>query len=418
MTPNESLQLIEDLDNILREGSSDFLRKSLEKLYNMLMSLEVESKTGASRYERSPERKTSRNGNRSRPLETTVGVIDLAIPKLRKGSYMPSFIEARRMTDKALISVIQEAYINGVSTRKVDNLVESMGLHIDKSKVSRLCKEIDDIVSEFRNRSLSDKEYPYLWLDATFPKVREGGHVYSMAMVIAVGVNSKGDREVLGFDIGMSENGDYWTSFLQSLKDRGLHGVKLAVSDAHSGLKTAINEVLTGVTWQRCQVHFMRNVLSQVPKKQKGMVAAITRTIFMQEDQEAARACLRAVVNQLQSKFPKAASIIELAEDEVLTYMTFPEKHWKKIYTSNLIERLNKEIKRRFNVVSVFPNREAVIRLGGALLMEQNDEWCVSERRYLSQESMDELRMKEVMKLAGKKPSDGQTQISENSTMV
>lgn len=414
MTPNESLQLIDDLGNILKEGNPDFLRKSVEKLYNMLMSLEVETITGANRYQRTPNRTTSRNGNRQRPLETTVGMIDLSIPKLRNGSYMPSFIEPRRMTDKALVSVIQEAYINGVSTRKVDNLVESMGLHIDKSKVSRLCKEIDGIVSEFRNRSLSEKEYPYLWLDATFPKVREGGHVYSMAMVIAVAVNSNGEREVLGFDIGMSENGDYWTSFLKSLVDRGLHGIKLVISDAHSGLKSAINEVFTGVAWQRCQVHFMRNVLSQVPQKQKGMVAAITRTIFMQEDKKAAKVCLRAVSDQLRTKFPKAANVVELAENEVLSYMGFPEKHWKQIYTSNLIERLNKEIRRRFNVVSVFPNRKAVIRLGGALLMEQNDEWCVSERRYMSKESMDELQMKEVMKMAQKEISDQQPVLTEN----
>lgn len=402
MTPNESLQLIEDLGNILKEGNSDFLRKSIEKLYNMLMSLEVESKTGASRYERNPNRITSRNGTRTRSLETTVGMVNLEIPKLRKGNYMPSFIEPRRMTDKALVSVIQEAYINGVSTRKVDNLVEHMGLTIDKSKVSRLCKEIDEIVSEFRNRTLSGKEYPYVWLDATFPKTREGGHIYSMAMVIAVAVNSNGEREILGFDVGMSESGDYWTSFLKSLVDRGLHGVKLVISDAHSGLKSAVSSVLTGVAWQRCQVHFMRNVLSQVPQKQKGMVAAITRTIFMQEDKKAAKECLRAVADQLRPKFPKAASVVELAENEVLVYMEFPEKHWKQIYTSNLIERLNKEIKRRFNVVSVFPNREAVIRLGGALLMEQNDEWCVSDRRYLSKESMEELQMKEVIKMAQK----------------
>lgn len=400
MTPNESLHLIDELGNILREGNSDFMRQAVEKLYNMLMNLEVEERTGASRYERVSTRITSRNGTRNRPLETTVGKIDLAIPKLRNGSYMPSFIEPRRMTDKALVNVIQEAYINGVSTRKVDNLVESMGLNIDKSKVSRLCKELDGIVSDFRNRSLSDKEYPYIWLDATFPKVREGGRVSSMAMVIAVAVNSNGEREILGFDIGMNESGSYWTSFLESLVSRGLHGVKLIISDSHSGLKNAINKVFTGVAWQRCQVHFMRNVLCQVPQKQKGMVAAITRTIFMQEDKESAKTCLRAVTDQLRVKFPKAADVVELAENEVLTYMDFPDKHWKQIYTSNLIERLNKEIRRRFNVVSVFPNRDAVTRLGGAILMEQNDEWCVSDRRYLSKESMSELYIAEAIRNA------------------
>jgi len=394
MTPNQSVQLIDELGKLLNEADGDFLRKSVERLYNMLMDLELEQKIGASKHQRTDSRNNQRNGTRSRPLETTAGVIGLEIPKLRSGSYMPSFIEPRRMTDKALVSVIQEAYINGVSTRKVDNIVESMGISIDKSKVSRLCKEISDIVEEFRNRRLDKKEYPYIWIDATFPKVREGGRVCSMALGIAIAVNSNGEREVLGFDIGTSEDGDFWTEFLKSLVARGLSGVKLVISDSHAGLKKAINEVFVGTTWQRCQVHFMRNVLTQVPKKQKGMVAALVRTIFNQDSKDEAKKCLKMVVEQLRSRFPKAAEVVELAEEDVLAYMYFPEKHWKQIYSSNLIERLNKEIKRRFNVVSVFPDRASVIRLGGALLMEQHDEWCVAERRYLSAESMQDLYLK------------------------
>lgn len=402
MTPKQSVQLIDELGKLLNEADGDFLRKSVEKLYNMLMTLEVEQKIGAANYERSANRNNSRNGVRSRSLQTTSGEITLDIPKLRQGSYMPSFVEPRRMTDKALVSIIQDAYINGVSTRKVDKLVEGLGIHIDKSKVSRLCKEIDTIVEEFRNRNLDKHEYPYIWLDATFPKVREGGRICSMAMAIAIGVSQNGDREVLGFEIGMSESGEFWDSFIQTLIQRGLKGVKLVISDSHPGLKKAVSKNFTGVAWQRCQVHFMRNVVSQVPKKQKGMVAAIVRTIFNQDSKEEAKHCLRMVVDQLINRFPKAAEVVELAEDEVLAYMNFPEKHWKQLYSSNLIERLNKEIKRRFNVVSVFPNRASVIRLGGAILMEQHDEWCVAERRYLSAESMQDLYKNLVLEKANK----------------
>lgn len=391
MTPKQSISVIDELGKLLREADGDILRQSIEKLYNLLMELEVESKTGAGKYERSSKRVTYRNGTRTRPLETTVGKIELNIPKLRNGTYMPSFVEPRRLTDKALVSVIQDAYINGVSTRKVDNLVESLGLNIDKSKVSRLCKSISECVESFRNRPLSFREYPYLYLDATFPKVREGGQVQSMSLVIAIAVNKNGDREVLGFDVGMSENGPYWTSFLESLIARGLHGVKLIISDAHSGLKDAISRVFTGVPWQRCRVHFMRNVLAQVTKKHKGMVSAMIRTIFMAESKEEAKNQLRMVIDRLEIRFPKAMEVLANAEEEVLTYMMFPSKHWKQIYSTNLIERLNKEIKRRFNVVSVFPDRTSVIRLGGAILMEQHDEWLAADRRYLSSESMNLL---------------------------
>lgn len=385
MTPKQSIATIEELGKLLREADGDLLRKSVEQLYNLLMELEVESKVGASKYERNEDRLTYRNGSRQRPLDTTVGRIQLEIPKTRTGSYIPSFIEPRRLTDKALVSVIQDAYINGVSTRKVDNLVESLGLEIDKSKVSRLCKGISDCVTAFRNRSLKFQEYPYLYLDATFPRVREGGQVQSMSLVVAIAVNRNGDREVLGFDIGTAEDGPFWTSFLQSLVERGLHGVKLVISDAHAGLKDAIARVFTGVPWQRCRVHFMRNVLSQVPRKCQGLVV---RTIFMADTKTEAKVQLNMVTDQLSKRYPKAMDILTAAEDEILTYMDFPKKHWQQIYSSNVLERLNKEIKRRFNVVSVFPDRDAVIRLGGAILMEQHDEWITAERRYLSVDSM------------------------------
>lgn len=391
MTPKQSISVVDELGKLLYEAEGDLLRASLEKLYNLLMELEVESKTGAAKSQRSESRTNYRNGTRSRPLDTSAGQIQLDIPKLRRGSYMPSFIEPRRLTDKALVNVIQEAYINGVSTRKVDNLVEGLGLDIDKSKVSRLCKSIGESVEQFRNRALRFQEYPYLYLDATFPKVREGGQVQSMGLVVAIAVNRNGDREVLGFDVGTAENGPFWTAFLESLAERGLRGVKLIISDAHPGLKEAISRVFTGVPWQRCRVHFMRNVLCQVPRKYQGMVSAMVRTVFATDKKEEAKAQLRLVADQLSPRFPKAMQILTDAEDEILTYMSFPQKHWQQIYSSNVLERLNKEIRRRFNVVSVFPDRASVIRLGGAVLMEQHDEWLAADKRYLSIESMNLL---------------------------
>lgn len=397
MTSKNSITLIEELGKLLREESGDLLRASVEKLFNVLMELEAETIVGASKNQHSSERNTYFNGKRNvkTPLKTSVGNIHLAVPKLRNGSYYPSFIEPRRLTDKTLVSVIQQAYVNGVSTRKVDNLVESMGLNIDKSKVSRVCKELDEIVYTFKNRPI-ENECPYVYLDATFPKVRLQGSVCSAALFIAVAVNKNGEREILGFDVYPSESEDSWKAFLQSLKDRGLTGVKLVISDAHTGLKAAINSIFAGTCWQRCRVHFMRNVLSNVPKKQKGLVSAIVRTIFMAENKADAKKQLSEVVNQLQGRFEKATAVILNAEEEILTYMNFPQKHWKSIFSTNLIERLNKEIRRRFDVVSVFPNEDAVIRLGGSILMEQHDEWAAVERRYMSVESMNELYIKTI----------------------
>jgi transposase-like protein len=387
-----------DIRQVSIETDTDFLRKALEKMLNLMMELEVETKTQAGKYERTDNRVTYRNGSRSRGLKTGVGEVNLEIPKLRQGeSYYPSFLEPRKMVDKALVSVIQEAYVNGVSTRKIDRLVEDLGLSIDKSSVSRLCAELEESVEEFRNRPLSG-EYPYVWLDATFPKVREGSHVQSMAMVVAIAVDTNGERHILGFDIGMSESGAFWEEFLRSLVRRGMRGIKLVISDAHEGLKAAISKVLPGTTWQRCRVHCMRNILSQVSRKQQGMVSAMVGTIFAQESREEAKRQLRQVVTQLEGHFPKAMEVLEGAEEEILAYMDFPKAHHKQIYSTNPLERLNKEIRRRSNVVSIFPNRASVLRLIGSVLMEQQDEWLATEKRYMSLESIGKLN--EVEKTA------------------
>jgi putative transposase len=396
---NNRMSLLEQLSKYVLEKDKDFLKEALTLLINALMDAEVTSMIGAEKYERSENRNNHRNGYRQREWDTRLGTLQLSIPKLRHGSYFPSLLEPRKMSEKALLNVVQEAYVHGVSTRKVDELVESLGIKgMDKSEVSRISKQLDGFVTEFKNRIL-EGEYPYLWLDATFPKVREGGRVCSMALVIAVGVNQSGEREILGFDVGMSEDGAFWEEFLRKLVARGLKGVKLVVSDAHEGLKSAIKKVLTGSTWQRCRVHFMRNVLSQVPKKCQGMVSSIIRTIFAQNDQESAREQLRHVVDELRGRFPKAMEILEAAEEDILAYMAFPREHWIQIHSTNPLERLNREIRRRTDVVCIFPNRDAVIRLVGTMLMEQNDEWQVG-RRYFSLESMEKLTQANGFSLA------------------
>jgi putative transposase len=393
------MSLLEQLSKYVVEKDKDFLKEALTLLINALMDAEVTSMIGAEKYERSENRNNHRNGYRQREWDTRLGTLQLSIPKLRHGSYFPSLLEPRKMSEKALLNVVQEAYVHGVSTRKVDELVESLGIKgMDKSEVSGISKQLDGFVTEFKNRIL-EGEYPYLWLDATFPKVREGGRVCSMALVIAVGVNQSGEREILGFDVGMSEDGAFWEEFLRKLVARGLKGVKFVVSDAHEGLKSAIKKVLTGSTWQRCRVHFMRNVLSQVPKKCQGMVSSIIRTIFAQNDQESAREQLRHVVDELRGRFPKAMEILEAAEEDILAYMAFPREHWIQIHSTNPLERLNREIRRRTDVVCIFPNRDAVIRLVGTMLMEQNDEWQVG-RRYFSLESMEKLTQANGFSLA------------------
>jgi putative transposase len=386
-----SVALKQYLSNIGLDGDADFLRESIQLLTQMLIELEAEERIGAEKYERTSERSNQRNGYRPRSWETRVGEVDLRIPKLRKGSFFPSLLEPRRRTEKALLAVVQQAYIEGVSTRKVDDLLKALGLTgIDKSKVSRICKDLDELVEQFRNRPL-EGEYPYLWLDALYLKVRQNHRIVSLALVIAIGVDGEGQRQILGFALGASEESAFWLDFLRSLVERGLKGVQLVISDAHEGLKAAIGQVLTGATWQRCRVHFMRNVLAHVPKRDKALVAAAIRTVFAQPDREAARQQLAEVVKAMCKRWPRAAEILERAEDDILAYMAFPRKHWTRIYSTNPLERLNKEVKRRTQVVGVFPDQPSVIRLTGAILMEIDDEWQADARRYFSLETMREL---------------------------
>jgi putative transposase len=311
----------------------------------------------------------------------------LRIPKIRKGSYFPSFLEPRRMGEKALTAVIQEAYIQGVSTRSVDELVQAMGMTgISKSQVSRLCGEIDERVNTFLNRPL-EGEWPYLWLDATYVKVRQAGRIVSVAVIIAVGVNDDGRREVLGMTVGASEAETFWTEFLRSLARRGLRGVRLAISDAHEGLKAAVAKVLHA-TWQRCRVHTMRNLLAHAGRQGRGVAAAFIATAFAQDDATAAKAQWRKVADQLRPKLPKLAAAMDDAEVDVLAYMDFPTAHRTKLHSTNSLERLNGEVKRRTDVVGIFPNEEAIYRLVGAILLEQNDEWSVQRARYMTLETI------------------------------
>jgi len=385
------------------EFNGDFLREGITVLTQLLMELEVTEKIGAERYQHSPERVTQRNGYRERSWETRVGEIPLRIPKLRQGVYYPDFLEPRRRTEQALVAVIQEAYIAGVSTRKVDDLVQRLGLSgVDKSKVSRLCHDLDEVVTGFRNRTL-EVSYPYLWLDALYVKVRQNHRIVSMAVVIAIGVRETGEREILGVDIGASEEASFWMAFLRALVARGLKGVALVISDAHQGLREAISSVLAGAAWQRCRVHFMRNVLAHVPHGDKAMVAAAVRTIFAQRDQQAAKEQVTEVVQAMEKRWPKAAAVVANGEDDVLTYLTFPAEHWTRIYSTNPLERLNREVKRRTDVVGIFPNTDAVLRLVGSILIEINDEWQ-ADRRYFSLESMNKLKEPDSILPAGSDP--------------
>ncbi|MFZ3079947.1 MAG: IS256 family transposase [Bellilinea sp.] len=385
-----TIALTEYLHKLGMDQDQDFLQESVRVMSQMLMELEVQAQTGAAKHERSPERLTQRNGYRARAWETRVGEIPLKIPKLRSGSYFPSLLEPRRRAEQALLAVVQQAYVEGVSTRKVDDLLQAMGLTgIDKSSVSRICKALDEVVTDFRNRPLEGR-YPYVWLDATYLKVRQNHRIVSQALVIAIGVTELGEREVLGFSLGASETEAFWLEFLRSLVGRGLSGVQLVTSDAHEGLKAAIGHVLSGASWQRCRGHFMRNLLCHVPRGDQAMVAAALRTVFAQPNQEAARRQLRAVYEAMLPRWPKAAQVLSEAENDILAYMVFPQEHWKRIYSNNVLERLNKEVKRRTNVVGVFPDEPSVIRLVGAVLQEQADEWQVA-KRYFSLESMHKL---------------------------
>ena len=373
----------------LLEKSSDaeLLREMIGFTAQRLMELEVEGLTGAGLGERNPERVTQRNGYRDRSWETRAGTVELRIPKLRKGSYFPGFLEPRRMAEKALTAVVQEAYVHGVSTRSVDDLVQAMGMSgISKSQVSRLCAEIDDKVKAFLSRPI-EGDWPYLWIDATYLKVRQNGRIVSVAVIVAVGVNSDGRREVLGMDIGPSEAETFWTAFLRKLARRGLRGVKLVVSDAHEGIKATVAKVLNA-SWQRCRVHFMRNALAHAGKSGRRVVSAFIGTAFAQDDAEAARLQWRRVADQLRPKLQKLAGFLDEAETDVLAYMSFPPAHRAKLHSTNPIERLNGEIKRRTEVVGIFPNEDAIVRLVGAILLEQNDEWAVQRARYMSLETI------------------------------
>jgi putative transposase len=381
-----SMSLTELLE---KHDEGDFLRAVAEAVLQLIMEADVEGVIGAGRHERAEARTTYRNGYRERALDTRLGTLNLRVPKLRQGSYFPGFLEPRRTSEKALVAVIQEAWIGGVSTRRVDELVQAMGLSgISKSTVSKLCKDIDDRVGEFLNRPLTG-DWPYLWLDATYLKVRQGGRIVSVAAIIAVAVNTDGRREIIGLGTGPSEAETFWTDFLRGLKARGLDGVKLVISDAHFGLKTAIQRVFEA-TWQRCRVHWMRNALAHVQKGQHTVVAAAIRQAFDQPDRERAGETWRHVADQVRPRWPKLAILMDDSEHDVLAYMAFPRQHRTKLHSTNPIERLNKEVKRRADVVGIFPNEASISRLIGAVLFEQNDEWQ-TQHRYMQVEAFAQI---------------------------
>lgn len=399
MADETRMALAELLRKAEADPGVDVLREGVKVLAEAVMDLEVEQHVGAGWHERSPERMGQRNGYRERSWDTRVGTIPLRVPRVRDGSYFPGLLAPRTRAERALVAVVQEAYVEGVSTRRVDDLVKTLGLDgISKSQVSRLCATLDAEVERFRTRPLVGS-YPYLWVDATFVKGRVAGRVVSLAVVVAVGVRADGVREVLGVDVGPSEDGTFWLAFLRGLVARGLSGVQLVTSDAHEGLRQALGAVLHGASWQRCRVHFLRNALSLVPKAAQPLVAATIRTVFAQPTAEQAREQWRRVSDGFRERFPRLAALMDEAEADVLAYVAFPTPHWRQIWSTNPLERLHKEVKRRTDVVGIFPTTGAIIRLVGALLSEQHDEWQVG-RRYFSAESMALLRQEDAPPLA------------------
>ncbi len=384
----DSMDALDWLRNRLEKADPDLLRQMVQSFADALMGAEADALCDAGYGERTPDRKNSRNGYRERRWDTRVGTMDVAIPKLRTGSYFPDWLlEPRRRAEKALVAVVAECYVRGVSTRRVDGLVKTLGIEgMSKSQVSELCKSLDPMVESFRNRPLDAGPYRYLWIDALVVKCREDGRIVNVCAVLATAVNANGQREILGLDVVTQEDGAAWTAFLRGLVARGLSGVELIISDAHEGLKNAIAATLGG-SWQRCRTHFMRNLLTRVPKSAQAIVATLVRSIFAQPDAETTWAQLHRVIEQLNERFPDAATMLTDAANEILAFTAFPKEHWRQIWSNNPQERLNKEIRRRSDVVGIFPNRAAVIRLIGMVLAEQHDEWAVA-RRYMSSESL------------------------------
>ncbi|MEU2006973.1 IS256 family transposase [Rhodococcus sp. NPDC019627] len=387
-----SQSALSELLDAFRAGEGvDLIRESVRMVMQELIETEATEQIGAGRYERTEARTTERNGARPRLVATQAGDVQLRIPKLRKGSFYPSILEPRRRIDQALYAVVMEAYVHGVSTRSVDDLVAALGIDsgISKSEVSRICAGLDEVVGAFRTRSLDHTAFPYVYLDATYLHVRNSSsQVTSMAVVVATGITAEGAREVLGLDVGDSEDEVFWRGFLAALKKRGLSGVRLVISDQHAGLVAALRRSFQGSAHQRCRVHFARNLLAHVPKSHSDMVAAVFRTIFAQPDPATAASTWDEVRDQLAGRFPKIGPLMDQAKSEVLAFSTFPRAHWSKIWSTNPLERVNKEIKRRARVVGIFPNEAAVIRLVGAVLADMHDEWQSGERRYLSEGSM------------------------------
>ena len=393
MALNQSA-LLDLLKELELTDTTERIRLLTQRTLQELINAEATAVIGAAPYERASDRTTQRNGTRPRSLTTTACNLELKIPKLREGSFFPSLLERRRRVDQALFAVVMEAYVHGVSTRKVDDLVRALGADsgISKSEVSRICADLDEDVAEFRERRLDDTTYPYVFVDATYCKARVGRRVVSQAIVIAVGVAADGRRQVLGFQVGDTESEPFWTEFFRDLKRRGLSGVQLVISDAHAGLIRAIEVAFQGAAWQRCRVYFMRNVLARVPKVASQMVAAIIRTIFVPRGKrELVHTQFGEVVTMLARSHPAAAELLEDAKDDLLAFTEFPSQHWQQIWSTNPLERINKEIKRRTNVVGTFPNPEALLRLTGHVLIEQHDEWDSADRRYFSENSMKHL---------------------------